>query len=643
MGINFEGIKPELKAKFDQIFSDGEVSQSEINALTAEEQDALMQGLGGKISQENYDSISKMVEKSKKTGNVAKGKDEAPNFFKHPIDWFTSDKVSTGAKVAAGVGATIAAVGAVAASIAYPPVALGVLGVGVLASCSSGDDFDDASVRIEDNSSYQSNVGVTVSVENKIKEIDNGKNDEIIALLNTIVGLLKDGQKISQENNAMLTKILDALTTQNLDNAEIKALLQNILDTLNDAVAGLVEISEENRAIMNAILDAINKLDSDMAKNLHVIMGKLDNMGKNNKDLLLKILNEVKSGNAENSELLNKILQQVTDYAAQDRDMDSKTHELLTNIINNIGDMNANMSAALAEIVTKIDTLSAENRALLEAILNKMGDMDANNQKNFAVLISAVAQGNKISADGVKVLTNILNKLDKMDKSTQANFKAVIDMLVKGNNIDAEILNKLNQAIGKLDKMDANQANFFTQILAKFDGLEAGQKESLKRILDAINNNTSAINKNTEVAQATYELVAKLLDNVDKLGGKADEILNAIANISTGANVDLSTIEKLLADLLKSSEANNGVLTSIDSKLDAVSVTLGGIKVMLGEGHEKILAKLDEILKKIPNGCKCDITVIVEKLDELIESIKKNPDDDKKHEGILDDLEDLFN
>lgn len=563
MGINFEGMKPEMKTKFDQIFADGKVSQSEINSLTAEEQDELLQGLSGKVSQENLDSITKMVKDSQKKGNAAQGKDEAPSFWKHPVDWFTSDKVSTGKKVLAGVGIAAGAAAAVAGAIAYPAAAICVAGIGALASCAPGDD--DPAIDITVNNEVKPNIKITVTVEQKIQEIDNGKNDEIVALLKSIVSLLERGINISTENNKMLTKILNALTTQNLNNEELKALLQKVLDTLNQAMSENRELSKEQTTVMNAILDAITKLDSDVSKNLLAIIDKIDNMGKNNYDLLVKILNEIKSGNTDNSEILNAILAQVTNHAKKDEEMDTKTHDLLVQILNNMGKMHADMSAALSKLIAKVDTMSKENRALLQAILNKLGDMDANQEK------------------------------------------------------------------------------FFTQILVKFDQLNAGQQQNLKKILDAIGNNTAAINKNTQVAEATYDLLTKLLAKIDQLGGKADEILDAIANISTGTNVDLSTIEKLLADLLKSSEANNEVLTNIEDKLDAVSVTLGGIKVMLGEGHEKLLAKLDEILKKIPHGCNCDITLIIQKLDELIESLKNNPDDDGKHEGILDDLDKYFN
>ena len=59
--------------------------------------------------------------------------------------------------------------------------------------------------------------------------------------------MLDKGNNISQQNNVMLTKILNALTTQNLDNADIKALLQRVLETLNNAIEENRELSQNKQ------------------------------------------------------------------------------------------------------------------------------------------------------------------------------------------------------------------------------------------------------------------------------------------------------------------------------------------------------------------------------------------------------------
>lgn len=567
MGIQFDGVNPESKAKLDKIVSDGKVSQAEYNSLTPAEKEALEAGLAGKIGDDTLDRFKFTGPKNEKTEEKDDKAwyEKAWDVVKAPLAG-----IGAGAALGAGVGSIVPGLGTLTGAVVGGIAGLLMIGT---TSC-SGPLGDEPDIKIEDNSKTEVNVQLTVEVEQKIADIDNGKNDEIVALLRTIVEMLDKGNNISQQNNVMLTKILNALTTQNLDNADIKALLQRVLETLNNAIEENRELSQKQTEVMNAILAAINNLDSGISEKLLAIIDKIDSMGANNYQLLVDILNVIQEGNLENNRILEAILNKVIEGNEQNKDMDTKTHGLLT---------------------------------------------------------------------------QILNKLDKMDASTQANFEAIVNLLLEGNDFSAEILDKLTQILAQLDKMDANQANFFAQVLAKFDKLDAGQQANLDKILEAITNNTAAINQNTVVAEATYNLVASLLDKLDELKDNSNvnvsAILDAIANISVGGggNVDLSTIEQLLKDLLKSSEMNNKVLTSIEAKLEAVSITLGGIKVALGEGHESIIKKLDEILAKIPNGCHCDIDAILVKLDILIEEIKKNPDDDKKHEGILDDLEDLFN
>ena len=59
--------------------------------------------------------------------------------------------------------------------------------------------------------------------------------------------------------------------------------------------------------------------------------------------------------------------------------------------------------------------------------------------------------------------------------------------------------------------------------------------------------------------------------------------------------------------------------------------------------NEETKSILLAILAKIPAGCNCehvDLTVILEKLDIIIQNIQNNPGGN--HEGILDDLDDLL-
>lgn len=548
-------VKADLLAKLKEFAKDDDMSPEEIKAMEkAGASEELMEALNTRNV--HYDEKTDTVIFTTRKNNEPQPKTE--NNEKKETDdrpWYKSTLVGIGAGAAVGasIGSIVPGLGTIGGAI--------VGGVATaLTACNFGSDEPNSAADVYNQTIVEVSTTFLMTIEEKTTEINNGNNDEIVALLQTLVDMLHENNKISIENNALLIKILGALTTQNLDNADIKAFLQEALKILNQLATTTGELKEEQkaqRALLNSFLDELKNLGT---------------MLEGNKELFLQLLHVVKEGNAENTELLTAILNQIKIAQNKNRDM------------------------------------SAENKALLQAILDKLSTMDAKTQENFVTIINQLSQGNQINA---------------------------------------KILAKLTQVLGKLDKIDENQSKFFAVVVAKFDKLNASQQANLEKFLDAIASNTSAINKNTTVAKATYELVAKLLDKVDELKNNSnvnvDAILEAIANISTGENVDLTTVETLLQQLLQSSEMNNKVLTDIKSKLDAVAVALNGIKLALGEGHEKILQKLEEILNKIPNGCKCDISEILVKLDILIKSIQENPNDDNKHEGILDDLEDLFN
>ena len=127
---------------------------------------------------------------------------------------------------------------------------------------------------------------------------------------------------------------------------------------------------------------------------------------------------------------------------------------------------------------------------------------------------------------------------------------------------------------------------------------------------------------------------------MDKLGDKADQIIDAIANISTGGNVDLSKVESMLADILAQEKTNGDILTSADAKAALVLVSLNGIKNAIQDGDKATQDKIQEVIDNMPESCKCDakLEVIIEKLQKIIDNGKN----DESIKGELEDLEDMF-
>lgn len=592
-------VTPEILAKLKEFAKDEQISPDEMKALEkAGASEELMEAIQTKDLHVDGDTVTFT---SKKKEHAAGEKPKKSKSFGESLGvagMFTAATTAIGGLVG-GVLGGIFGVGAGAVPGAIAGAKLGAIagalisGASMLTSCNDVDLQENGQTGPNVNIKVDSTVNLNLNVS-----VDKSDSDNVTAIL---AFLQEYGSKVT---NAM-EEILKKLVSLNMGHDQIMKILKS-----------LVGDNEQLKELLGNILVAVRDGNS---------------IGENNNKVLTEILtkmNLLQGSSDEVKALLNTIIAQID----INNDMTTDQSNLLKAILDAINNMNDNMATGMQAILAKLGDLSTENKALLEAILAKMGDMDKANQDNFAAILNAIAQGNKINAEGVKVLTAILNKLNKMDASTQANFKAVIDMLVKGNNIDAEILNKLNQVLAKLDKIDAHQANFFAQVLAKFDKLNAGQQANLDKILDAINANTT-------VAKGTYELVAKLLDKVDKLGGKADEIIEVIANLSVGGNVDLSKIESMLEAILAQNKANGDTLLDIDSKIGVLALTVQGWMNQISDDNDEIKKLLKQILDKIPEGCHCepaDLTVIIKILEEIRDK------DGNKHEGILDDLDELF-
>lgn len=648
MGINFDGMNPEQKANLNRVLSDGKVTKSEFDGLSAAEQEALSTALGGKVPSENIELHVKITKKPvdapKQEPQEEKAwYEKAWDTVKAPLA-VVSGFAAAGAATGAGIGAaggtvafpglgTAAGAGAGALAGAAWGVVAG-LGSMFLASCSTDEPElikteQKEPPKVEINVNQTVNLKLDINVDRSDKEniaailnfiqefgsdikncfeevlkkmeaigmsidqISNiltsmaGDNQELKALLNQVLNEVKEGNSIGENNNKVLNQILAKMGSIENSNADVKALLQTIIGKININN----DLTAKQSQVLLAILDSINKLDSKVAQKLDVILDKLNNMGDMNIDILTKILNKVSETKDEKdyTAILDAILTEIQKNTQQNKDMDTKTHQLLTDILNSIGNFENSMKDAIAAVIAKIGDVSVmtnENKALLEAILAKMDKMDKANQNNFAAILKAIAEGNQINAEGVKVLTAILNKLDKMDASTQANFKSVIDMLTKGNNINTEILAKMNQVLAKMDKMDANQANFFTQILAKFDQLDPGYAEYFKQILDKLDT----------IGSTQIEFFNNLLAKLDKIGPDYSDYFKQI----------LSKFDKLSAE---QADFYNKIL----AKLDNVS---GDQK----EFFAQILAKFDGL----EAGQQQSLDKILDAINDNTAAINKN-------------------
>ena len=299
----------------------------------------------------------------------------------------------------------------------------------------------------------------------------------------------------------------------------------------------------------------------------------------------------------------------------------------------------------LKEVIERINQFDDKTQAALQTIIAALNKLDNDNNVMLKEILEAVLSGNKIAVENQDILKAISDKIDSLkpgDNEAEIYLlkeilQKIVELTAQEKAMDRDTQALIKDLINKFNEFDKNIQQTLAVIIEKMDKLGENGKAALEELL-------KAIKENTTVAKGTYELVKALLDKVDKLGAKADTIIEVIGIIGTGQNVDLSKIEEMLAALLEQEKANQKIFNDINSKLNLISVTLQGFAAQVDASNSKVLEKLQEILDKIPGGCTCthetlDITVLIEKLDKIIEEIKKDP----KNEGILGDLGELEN
>lgn len=352
------------------------------------------------------------------------------------------------------------------------------------------------------------------------------------------------------------------------------------------------------------------------------------------------------------------------------------------------------------EIIQKTDEKDEarhkEMMGILVAIFDRLGELE----KSFSEVV------NTLKAQGI-TLENIKNVLANGNKEILAALTTIFDAVNKGTEISTKnnaLLVQLIQLVSSLDSnTDESLKNTIEQMFAMLaEAIQKGQEmdkktyDLLLSMSNDLKNILEAVNKNSAISEDIKNLTMKVLEQIN-IGAVANNdalkaILEAISKIQVGegGNVDLSSIETMLAELLKQVRSNGELLSSIDGKVDVINMTINTAKNeilnKLGEGFDKtnqhyknieatlndivnnagegfddseILGHLDLILKSIEKiGEKFpDKTDLLAKLDEILVAIKDhkvivdvtgkvtcecNCGDSGSHEGIVGDLEDLL-
>ena len=477
-------------------------------------------------------------------------------------------------------------------------------------------------------------------------------------LLSNIIMYQKDQIKLQEGSNIKLDEILDKLNDSDINTSDklamIVDLLKNIesigvdinnkLDEIKNTVTEInnkVENDPDVKAALDKLLELVSK-NNDKADITNQLLEKLISMYENSnisKDDIAAIINAINK-NGEKIDATNQLL-------AKMQDQDEKFQAQVLKLLGNVG-------ADYTDVLNKIlDAVNNGNAKLddVTKLLAKMQNQDLEFQENVLNAINDL--GTNITGVLNNILTNIGNDSAKLDQITQ--LLAKIDSNIQKYGEDGKTLgNNILNAIKKLGSDVSNISTKLTQIL-------------------------NVVNADKDTGKNIEALLNKVLANMDSNTAK---IIDAIANIKiegggSSGNVDLTSIEAMLKELVELTKDNNNTLTDINGKLDVIKVTqqaiLDKINVEANKNDEryvKVDAFMKEVLEKLSSSAAngYDDSKLMEvlsklsnmidtRLEEILNAIKDHDVNvtvdvtgkvtcecncGKPHEGILGDLEDAL-
>ncbi|MCQ2754783.1 MAG: hypothetical protein MJ231_07020 [bacterium] len=420
---------------------------------------------------------------------------------------------------------------------------------------------------------------------------------------------------------------------------EIQGLKQEIKNTRADMNANFLSLMEELNVSQDDLLAILKDIDLSINATKEDVLKKLDEIEQ--------IQIQCKTYQAKIARYVSCLPQLVTlGY------INNAQNAQIINAIGKIssGEYNAEVLAELKNIVSILDGIKVD-----------IGNLRADMNKNQTKIYNAIINGN---LDTEKLAELIKENNDKAD------------VMITQNNTIIEKIKAMGQSVATLEQIAMATGMDVADIKAYLKDLKIDvtvDDIDLSEVTDAIYKAIDAINIGNEYDKnlisivkagfATLEEIAEKtgMDVADikaylkdlKIDVSVDEIdlsevINAINSLKKGnddfaaklmamLDANFKDIEAILKDIKQQEKENGDILASQDAKLSLISAALEAFRAEVATYDAASLAKLDEILQTIKDKkCDCKGSEIVAKLEIIIKKINN-------HEGVIEDLEDLFN
>ena len=588
---NAKGDFAQLATDYSIPAQDAKIAEKTAKEVIGKMSDAQKADLAEKLEAGDYDAFQKAI------ANLASGilPEDMPGIsVNKPVFYATLAVAAAGviaAALEAGAGAAISAVAEKVGQSGIDKIAMGLFGAVGLTSCSPDDG-------IGGKTDIKQEVNITITQNSKLE-------DALDALL--------EGQKVQ-------TEILQKILEREIENGMTAKEILNICGGNAQLLSKILEAMTENNNLLTEVKNSINSGTENIMNALVDIKGSVDNITNLIKNFpqystqLNEIINGIKTGNKSMSDM-KALIEQLLNQAVKNGD----TQVNILNKLSEIENSNKSDGEKLADMLK----LLGDIKTILQGIANDLKTHFKNDAKVNQYLETIIK-----NQEGQK------EEQTKTNEVLQQIYTLVEKLGTKGDALGKEILNYI-AAVGF--EMNRN----FTAVL-------------------------EAINKGVAGADSLRDLLEKVLDKQDK---NTKAIIEAIGNIKVGPGgaVDLSSVEKMLAELLKQSQKNGDILSNIDAKTDVIATTTKSIL----EALNKEFGKNDERYKNINNlltvianktGGKGDDAKLLEKLDKILQKLDEIKDAiknhkvevdvtgkvkcecncGKNHEGILGDLNDIL-
>ena len=637
MGINFDGVNPESKAKLEGIVKDGKITKEEMQGLTAAEKEALRMALGGKLPEVGDDLVLTKYEEL--DAAICKPKESAFTRGFRKFDKWMHDHgkaIMLGAAAAGAVAVAGVLVGATAGTAA--PAGLALLGklatskalVGSLAALAGVGVF--SSCTKEENTNQIVNINLDVDYKT-------GNLDDIYQ------AILAQGETLNQ--------MVKLLVQNNRDNQEIISYLMK----MNKSMDQIVDLLKEAGKSLGDIFAVVSNMELEQSKQTELIT-KIVNGNKDAGKYLEAILNAIKDGNkisAGNQELLKNILDKMDGLGKGQEGIQDSLNKLLALVQESIT-TNKEIGKNTQDLINKV--IEAIGNIKIEGGGGTVGDNSkvlAALDKITELLEKSIKQDKDIGDKQEYLLTQLIDLVSKIGAKLDVDLSKLIEGVEKGNIKLDEIKTLIAELTKLVNEGNENNKILGDKILKYLEKFGYDMNANFSAILNAINN----IEAGGGDTSSIVALLEKVIDNQDKNTKAIIEAMGKIKLEAGDVTIDLSKIEDMMKELLKQTRANG-------DKLDSLNVTLDVLKALIktkfdkdDKSYDNIENLLNVIIKKM--GDKDDSAIsakledILAKLGEILEAIKDHKvtvdvtgkvtcecNCGKNHEGIIGDLNNLM-